>query len=314
MSANLSSSTRSSTPVPIVFELQPQPLTAPLAAALNGQAGKLESRLFPDGESYLRITSAVYGRPCLIVAELSHPNGKYLPLIFLAATLREFGATSVGLVAPYLSYMRQDIRFQDGEVVTSKIFARKLSRQFDWLVTVDPHLHRYNSLDEIYSMPTQMVHGAPALAQRLGQMPDLLLVGPDAESEQWVAEIAQLSGHPFIIGNKHRQGDRKVEIVLPPLEEYKQRTAVIIDDVISSGHTILQCLQQLQANGMKRVQCAAVHGIFADGADEKLMAAGLDALITTNTIAHSSNAADVTPLLVKPVTDFLHRQGSAASR
>jgi len=178
------------------------------------------------------------------------------------------------------------------------------------LVTVDPHLHRYHSLDEIYSVPSRVVQAAPLLADWLKQQSELLLVGQDAESEQWVSQIAAHSGHPFVLGSKQRRGDRDVVVTLPDLTGFRHCTAIIIDDVISSGQTILQCIKTLQDKGLKSIQCAAVHGIFADGADAQLMAAGLEALVTTNTIVHSSNAIDVTELLLVPVEECLHERGS----
>ncbi|RLA44888.1 MAG: ribose-phosphate pyrophosphokinase [Gammaproteobacteria bacterium] len=309
-SANSASTNSASTNRPVIFSLEPHPLVPSLCEKLAFEQGHTNSRLFPDGESYLRIDTPVQDRQCIVLADLSHPNEGYLPLMFLLATLREFGATSVGLIAPYLSYMRQDRRFVEGEALTSRIFASLLSTQIDWLVTVDPHLHRYHSLDEIYSVPSRVVQAAPLLADWLKQQAELLLVGPDAESEQWVSQIAAHSGHPFVLGSKRRSGDRDVVVTLPDLTGYSRHTAVIIDDVISSGQTILQCIKALQGKGLNKIQCAAVHGIFADGADVQLMATGLEALVTTNTIVHSSNAIDVTELLLVPVEECLHERGS----
>lgn len=290
---------------PLIFALEPHPLQISLAKLLNAEPGKFDTRQFPDGESYLRILSPVAERSCLIIADLSQPNAKYLPLIFLLNTLRELGAASVGLIAPYLSYMRQDCRFIEGDAITSKIFAQDLSHHMDWLVTVDPHLHRYHTLDEIYHVPSAVVQGAPALARWLREKKDLLLIGPDAESEQWVSDIAKQCGHPFAIGTKQRYGDRKVKITLPDIEAYSSHTAVIIDDVISSGYTILECINTLKTKGFVHIQCAAVHGIFADGVDTNLISAGLEALVTTNTIVHHTNAIDMAPLLVTAVEAFI---------
>lgn len=290
---------------PVVFTLESHPLQLSLAQQLGAETGVFVTRQFPDGESYQRISTPVKGRPCIVIADLAHPNSKYLPLVFLLNTLRELGATTVGLVAPYLSYMRQDRRFVDGEAVTSKIFANDLSRHIDWLVTVDPHLHRYHSLDEIYNVPSRVVQGAPALAQWLKAQTKLLLVGPDAESEQWVSSIAGHSGHPFVIGTKQRFGDRHVEVTLPNINDYQSHTVVIIDDVISSGQTILQCIEAVKKKDINRIHCVAVHGIFSDGVDAALMSAGLRSLVTTNTIAHRSNAIDIGPLLLDPVNNCL---------
>ena len=293
----------------LLFELEPHPLAGSLARQLGVEQGKTSQRLFPDGESYVRIDTPVENKHCIVLADLSRPNSKYLPLVFLVQTLREFGAASVGLVAPYLSYMRQDRRFIQGEAITSRIFAQHLSTQIDWLVTVDPHLHRYHKLDEIYSIPSRVVSGAPLLADWLKGQTNLVLVGPDAESEQWVSQIARHSGHPFIIGSKQRFGDRDVQVSLPDLSAYQQCTAVIIVDVIASGQTILKCILALRALGINSIKCASVHGIFADGVDVELLAAGLDELATTNTIVHTSNAMDISSLLLEPIRDSVRQVG-----
>lgn len=294
-------------PQPQLFSLENHPMTKSICSGLNAKEGSVSVRQFPDGETYLRIRTDVMNLPCIIIADLSAPNAKFLPLIFLADTLKEMGATSVGLVAPYLSYMRQDKRFEDGEAVTSRTFAQLLSQHIDWLVTVGPHLHRYHSLDEIYSVPSYAVQGAPALTDWLKDKKDLLLVGPDAESEQWVSEIAHLSSHPYVIGEKTRFGDRNVEINFPDLNKFKSKTAVIIDDVISSGHTILQCINTLNKQGITHISCAAIHGIFANDCDVTLLKAGLSELVTSNTIKHSSNTIDVAPLLIQPIIESLKK-------
>ena len=287
--------------VPLLFSLTPYPLAQSLVAALACETGACEQRLFPDGESYLNVTLPVSGRHCLVVADLSYPNDKYLPLVFLLATLRELGAASVGLVAPYLCYMRQDTRFAEGEAVTSRIFAADLSRYIDWLVTVDPHLHRYRSLADIYSVPGVVVHGAPALVEWLQARRHLLLVGPDSESRQWVGDIAAISGHPFVVGSKQRRGDRDVTVTLPDLQHYRGREVVIVDDIIASGHTLLECIGALREQGVETIHCIAVHGVFTEGVYAALMKSGLSSLHTTNTIPHASNAIDVTSLLVPEI-------------
>lgn len=295
----------------LLFTLEPHPLQQKLCDQLGLEPGQLELRRFPDGESYIRITTPVNGAHCIVLADLSRPDSKYLAHVFLFETLRELGAKSVGLVAPYLCYMRQDRRFVDGEAVTSRLFARSLSSHIDWLVTVDPHLHRYQSLDEIYRIPTKVVQGAPALAGWLQGQDNVLLVGPDAESEQWVSSIAQASGHPYVIGAKQRLGDRRVEVTLPDISRYRGWKAVIIDDVISSGRTIGECVKALKAQGADTIVCAAVHGIFAEASDRYLLGTGLKALVTTNTIPHSTNEIDVSALLTSPIRDFLNQTEGA---
>ncbi|WP_116474901.1 ribose-phosphate diphosphokinase [Zobellella maritima] len=294
--------------IPLLFSPDTDhPLFAPLCRGLHAEPGQLEQRRFPDGESYLRIGNEINGRPALVLAALSRPDDKFLPLCFLCDTLRELGASQVGLVAPYLCYMRQDCRFHPGEAVTSRTFARLLSEQIDWLVTVDPHLHRYHNLDQIYQVPCTVIQAAPLLAQWLRDHQEkLLLVGPDAESEQWVAQIAAESGHDYVVGEKQRRGDRDVQVSLPVLTAWRDHSAVIIDDVIASGQTVLQALSALHAQGLQRVDCAAIHGLFADRIEHRLASHGLRRLITTNAVAHPSNTIDLSPLLLPPIRQLLN--------
>jgi len=170
-----------------------------LTWALNAERGMLTVRNFPDGETYVRVDTDCDGKDVVLAATLHHPNSLRLPLAFCAQAARDVGARRVVLVVPYLAYLRQDARFQPGEAITSKVFASYLNVAFDGLVTVDSHLHRYASLDELYSIPTRVVHAAPALATWIREhIPNALIVGPDRESEQWVSEVARLVGAPFI--------------------------------------------------------------------------------------------------------------------
>lgn len=290
---------------PMLFALAAHPLSEPLLSGLQAEAGHIERRRFPDGETWLRIAEDPAGRACVLLADMVDPDAEFLALVFAAATLREMGAASVGLVLPYLCYMRQDARFGPGEAVTSRIFAALLSSQADWLVTVDPHLHRHKTLDAIYAIPSRVVHGAPVLAEWLGNQDKLLLVGPDEESAQWVSRIAAISGHPWVCGSKTRLGDRQVQVVLPELSAWPDHEALIIDDVISSGHTVLRCMEALRAAGVLRISCACVHGIFADGIDARLREAGLLRLVSCNTVPHATNALDVSPLICEAVRELL---------
>ncbi len=151
---------------PLVYHLGAGSLLAArLAAHMGAEPGTLEIRAFPDGETYLRIGDDCSGRPVVLLCSLDRPNDKVVPLLLTVETLRDLGATTIGLAAPYLAYMRQDKRFHAGEGVTARYFAQLLSRHFDWLVTIDPHLHRFHRMEALYSIPALAVHAAPVLAQ-----------------------------------------------------------------------------------------------------------------------------------------------------
>lgn len=275
-----------------------------LAESLGLEAGRLDMRHFPDGESYLRILDDVKNSNIVVLADLYQPDRGILPLLLLAETLRDLGAEQILLVAPYLPYMRQDKRFHSGEGVTSRYFATLLSRYFSALVTVDPHLHRYHNLSDIYDIPTRAGHAAPLIAEWIAANVDKpVLIGPDSESEQWVSAVAQLAGAPFTIFSKTRRGDRDVEISMPQIKRWRQHTPVLVDDIISSGHTMLETLSHLKRLGLPDAVCLAVHGIFAESSDEKL-AATAHRLVTTNAIPHPSNAIDIGCLLADSIREL----------
>ena len=254
----------------------------------------LEVRRFPDGESYVRFRDSPAGHELAHVCSLNDPDAKAQALLFAAGTARELGAASVGLVAPYLGYMRQDRRFRDGEAVTSALFAAQLSAAFDWLVTVDAHLHRRRSLSEIYSIPARDVGAAGGVADWIrGNVERPLVVGPDSESERWAAAVAAGAGAPHVALKKIRSGDRDVRIEAPGLEAWRGRNPVLVDDIISTARTMAAAARLLTGQGFAPPDCIGVHGVFAGDALELLRAAGVRRIVTTNTIAHETNAIDV---------------------
>ena len=281
-------------------------LATRLAHLLPATQGTLTVRAFPDGETYVRVLADCAGRDVIILAALDRPNDKVMPLTFLADAVREMGARRVGLVAPYLGYMRQDTRFNAGEAVTSRSFAATLERCFDWLATVDPHLHRYRTLGDLYRIPARVAHAAPALGAWIrDNVSSPVLVGPDSESAQWVEAVAAVAGAPYFLMEKERLGDRQVRLKAPDVSRWADLTPVLVDDIISTAQTMARAAALLQEKGMRAPLCAGVHAIFAAGAREALQAAGVRTVVTCNTISHPTNAIDVAPALAAAVRQLV---------
>jgi len=284
-------------------------LAALLAAELDGDWSELALHRFPDGESLVRIDTPVKGRCVVLAANLQHPDEKALPLLFAADAARDLGAARVGLVAPYLPYMRQDRRFNPGEAVTSRSFARVLSSCFDFLVTVDPHLHRWHSLSELYPIRTAAVASAPAIARWLRRhASNALLVGPDAESEQWVSEVAGLADVPWTVMTKTRRGDRDVGVKLAARGPWPGRVPVLLDDIVSTGETLVAATSALRAAGLPPPACIAVHALFDADALWRLMEAGVRQVITCDSVPHLTNAIALAPLVAKAVRSVAGKQ------
>ena len=270
---------------------------AQLADALGGELGGIETRRFPDGESYLRLHGDPAGRAVDLVCTLARPDPQFLSLVFAADTARELGATEVNLVAPYLAYMRQDIRFQAGECISSLSFARLVSSTFDALLTVDPHLHRHPALSALYTIPTATLQAAPLLADWIAanvQAP--LIVGPDEESEQWAGAIAARIDAPHVVLRKTRHGDRSVEIAVPDLSAYRDRTPVLVDDIASSGRTLAVAARKLVEQGLRQPECVVVHALLADDAYAELSTV-FARFTSTDAVPHPSNRISLVPLL-----------------
>lgn len=266
-------------------------LAEDLARATGFAIGALGWRRFPDGESLVTVDEAVSGADVAIVCSLRDPDGLALALRYAADTARELGARSVGLVAPYLAYMRQDRRFHPGEAVSAPLFARFLEESFDWLLTVDPHLHRIAQLDQLFSIPAVNVPAAPAIADWIArEIPGALLIGPDSESAQWVAEIAQRAGVPHQVLEKQRFGDRDVHVSLPDVAADGGRRPVIVDDIASSGQTIAETVRQLLQLGMKAPIVVVIHAVFAEDAQQRIERAGAERVVSCDTIPHATNA------------------------
>lgn len=280
-------------------------LPAQLAAQLRCDRSELALHRFPDGECLVRLAADVQGRCVVLAGSLDHPDGKTLPLLFAADAARDLGAARVGLVAPYLAYMRQDQRFRAGEAVTSRSYARLLSGALDFLVTVDPHLHRWHSLDDIYSIPTHAVAAAPAIAGWLRREVDApLLVGPDEESGQWVAEVARLCGAPWTVMVKQRHGDRDVTVKMTGGTSWTGRTPVLLDDIASSGQTLMAALQVLKETGLPSPVCIVVHALFSPEAQQAMLDAGAVRVVSCDSVAHPSNAIPVAPLLAPALIEI----------
>jgi len=280
------------------MDLRHDALAASLGAALGWPRVACELHSFPDGETYLRVLSEVDGGDVTVLADLARPDARLLALLFAGSTLREQGARRLTLVAPYLPYMRQDKAFHPGECVSSRHFAALLDACFDELLTVDAHLHRYPTLAALYRMPARNLAAAALLASWVREhVRDPLLIGPDAESAQWTSAAASAAGCPWTTLEKTRTGERRVRIHGRIDPAHVHRTPVLVDDMISTGSTLIEACGLVRATGMAAPIVLAVHGIFAGDACEALAAAGAADIVTTNSIPHASNAIDLAPLL-----------------
>lgn len=280
-------------------------LATEIADEIGADRAAIDLHRFPDGEVLVTLPDGLAGRSVAMLATLRDPDAFALALRFAAATAREFGAFRVGLVAPYLAYMRQDQRFEPGQAVSAPLFAGFLEESFDWLITVDPHLHRIPELEGLFRIPTRRVTSAERIAEWIARnVPDAIVLGPDSESQQWVSEVARLAGRPYEVLRKVRSGDRNVEISAPESGAFVNGTPVIVDDIASSGRTIVTAINRLREIGARPPVCVIIHAVFAGEAFSDIRKAGVARIVTTDSISHESNEISLGPGIGRAIRDL----------
>lgn len=274
-----------------------------LARAGRLRRGRLLRHTFPDGETLIRVEGSA-AQTAVVVAYLDRPNAKVVDVLLAADALRHAGAQRLILVAPYLPYMRQDRVFRPGEPCSQKLFGKMLRVGFDAVVTVQPHLHRVRRLSEV--VPGRAVSAAPAIARWLrGKLKDAWIVGPDAESERWVAPVAKLLRRPWFVGEKKRRGDRSVTIRFPKIPPATR--VVLIDDVASSGGTLMAAAERLYAGGAAEVHAVVVHALFDLETAQAMRGAGIVQIVSCDTVPHPTNGISCIPELLDGLAPYLER-------
>lgn len=279
-----------------------------LAHACGRPPALIERHRFPDGELKLRLP-AVLPEQVVLLRSLSWPNEKLVELLLATRTARDLGVRHLTLVAPYLGYMRQDAAFLSGEAVSQKIIGTFLAGLFDCVITVDPHLHRIERLNQAIPLDAAIaISAAPAIGGFLRQhCAGALLIGPDEESVQWVREAARAGGLQWAVASKTRRGDRDVSVELPT-QDVRGRAVVLLDDVASTGTTLARAAHGLRAAGASQIDALVTHGLFVGDALAALAAAGVGRIWSTDTVAHASNAISVLPLLAAAVATHVRYQ------
>lgn len=285
-------------------------LGAAIAPALGAKLYPVDVHRFPDGENLVTLPQSTAGNEVAILATLHDPDPIALALRFAAETARDMGAAHVGLIAPYLAYMRQDRQFAPGQAISAPLFASFLEESFDWLVTADPHLHRITRLDEIFGIPAERVETAPLLAEWIAHNVNApVLIGPDGESKQWVSQVAALVGCTAEILAKERHGDRDVAVSGLESAALRGRTPVILDDIASSGQTMVRAIEQLAKLGSHPPVCMVIHAVFAGSAYDDILAAGASRVVSTDSIPHPSNGINLGPILAAAAARCLNEFG-----
>jgi len=275
--------------------------------ANEAHSGVLEfqTKKFPDGERFIRITGDCDGQVVAIIqSTFKDPDGLLMEFVMLADAVRGAGASKIIGVFPYLAYLRQDKRFEHGEVLSSQIFARLIeSSGTSELLVVDPHLHRVRALSQLFTVPAASLSAMPDLAAytaRNFRLASPLVIAPDTEASQWASKVASALGIDYVVADKTRTGDASVEINFegPPING---RDILLVDDIVSTGGTLANMATKLKKRGARRIIVLVTHVLLAAGAYDRMRNSGINLVVATDTVPNNYGVVSVAPMLAKSI-------------
>ena len=269
-----------------------------IAKELKKRHSELKVDKFPDAELKIRFNVGLKNKDVVLVQSFyKNISDCIIEVILAAQTALELGGKKVILVAPYFPYLRQDKRFHKGEAISQTIVAGLVSKYFDAIFIIDPHLHRKNKLENIFKIKAQKLTANHLIAGYIKKyISNPVVIGPDEESYKWARNVAEILGVESRILKKKRYSSYHVKIKFNKKIELKNKNVVIVDDIISTGHTIIETAKVLRRLGAKKIYCICVHGIFVDDALSKLKKAGIN-VISTNTIPNKVARIDVSGVI-----------------
>ncbi|HLC61592.1 MAG TPA: ribose-phosphate diphosphokinase [Candidatus Nanoarchaeia archaeon] len=270
-----------------------------IARKLNANHSRLIVNKFPDDEILIKFSSGLKNQDVAIVQSFYRNISDCLIEVILAsATAKELGAKKIILIAPYFPYLRQDKRFHAGESLSQGIIAGLIDKYFYEVLVIDPHLHRKNSLNQIFKIKSTRLTANDLIADYIRKnIKNPILIGPDSESYKWARNVAEKIGAESRILTKTRYSSYYVKVKLNKKIDLRDRNVVIVDDIVSTGHTIIEASKLLRKLGAKNIYCICVHGIFIEDALKKLKKNKIN-VISTNTIPNKASKIDVSGIIV----------------
>jgi len=274
---------------------------ARIAARLDIPLHRIAVHSFPDGE--LRVAVGAAAATTIIHASLDRPNDKLMALLFACEALRRGGCRRIVLLAPYLCYMRQDTAFHEGEAISQRAVGRLIVSIVDRVITVDAHLHRTRDIRAVFpGIEAENLSAMPAIADTLrasGIDPLTVVAGPDAESRPWVSDLAGRLGLAHTVAAKIRHGDRSVEIEFAQEPPIAGRPALLVDDIVSSGGTLIAAARALAAAGATTVDAVITHALFPPEMVREFTNAGIRSIRSTSSVPHPTNAIPLDDIFVE---------------
>ncbi|QHN07424.1 ribose-phosphate diphosphokinase [Methanothermobacter sp. THM-2] len=275
-----------------------QKLAASVADLLDDRLCPVETRKFPDGERYIRVKSEVDGE-VTVVQSTGYPQDENLmELLFMMENLKDLGADYIRVVIPYFGYGRQERRFKSGEAVSARIVARLLEAAgADEIITVNLH---ENCLSEFFTVPVTELSAMPLIARHISFLDNPVIIAPDKGAMGHAREVSSILGCECDYMEKVRLSPETVETRVRDLD-VEGMDAVVVDDIISTGGTIVNAAGILRNCGASSITVCCVHPVLVEDALLKIFSAGVERVIATDTLKSEVSEISVAPLIAEAI-------------
>jgi ribose-phosphate pyrophosphokinase len=280
-------------------------LVAEICEYLNLEAGKVSAFNFSDGETFCQIEENVRGSDVFVVQPTCNPvNENLVELLIMLDSFKRSSASRVTAVIPYYGYARQDKKDKPRVPITAKLVADLISRAgADRVLTMDLHA---DQIQGFFDIPVDHLFAAPVLLEAVREMeiPDLVVVSPDAGGVERARAIAKRLGAGLAIIDKRRTAPNTAE-VMHLIGDVEGCNTLVVDDIIDTAGTLCKSVDALKEKGANRVLAAGVHGVLSGPALQRIAHSPLETLLITNTTPVDEKLrrlpAKLRPLSVAPL-------------
>lgn len=277
-------------------------LARKIASKLRSKYIGCELRVFPDGESKITLKAKPKGKIVVVHSVYPPVDSNLVRVLALVSQAKKY-SSDVSVVIPYMGYARQDREFLSGEVITMSLVAKMFKMAgATRIIVVD--IHSVLALEH-FQIPTKNVTAIGELVKYFKRLhlKDPLIVSPDMGGVERAKIFANLMRVDYIALEKHR--DRKTgEVIIKSGNQYevRNRDIILVDDMISTGGSIVKAAEHLKRQKCSRIYATCTHALLIGDAERKIRKAGVSKIISTNTIPGKTAMVDVSPVIIKAIS------------
>ena len=277
-------------------------LAKKIARNLKGRYVKPSLKTFPDGEKKITIDESLKGKIVIVQSTYPPVDSNLMEALFLISHARKYSTTQVYVVIPYLGYARQDKEFLPGEIVSMSVIAKMIKAVGTTKVFV-VDIHSKMALNH-FKIPAQNVNAIPELVKYFKRLhlKDPLVVCPDLAGVFRAKNFSKLFGTDFIGLRKYRNRyTGSIEIRSAEQKHVRGRDIILVDDMISTGGSMVEAAKFLKKQGCDDIYAACTHALLIQDAEINLQKAGILKIVSTNTIPRKTSIVDVSKIIAKEI-------------